>query len=263
MPELPEVETVVRTVRPHIVGRTILEAKFTSQHVVKGDRKAFAERLIGRKIESVQRRGKFICVSLDQGSLSIHLGMTGNLFVAEEKHGKHTYGEFRFDQGILLFNDPRQFGKIEWSAGEPKRASALGPEPLGISLEDFRARLKRKAHIKPLLLNQKFLAGVGNIYADESLFASGIHPLTSAAKISAPRAARLHHAIQSILQDAIDAHGSTISDYRTALGDEGGYQQKHKVYGREGEPCVVCSTPIRKVVVGQRGTHFCPACQKR
>ncbi|HEY4359847.1 MAG TPA: bifunctional DNA-formamidopyrimidine glycosylase/DNA-(apurinic or apyrimidinic site) lyase [Bryobacteraceae bacterium] len=259
MPELPEVETVVRTVAPHLVGRRILSASFTSKFVTPGNRTALAGKLAGRRIESVRRRGKFIVVGLDEGMLSIHLGMTGRLLIAG-RPGDHTYGVFSLDDGQLLYDDPRQFGKIEWN---PKRVEALGPEPLEISFEEFRVRLKRKARIKPLLLNQAFLAGLGNIYVDESLFASGIHPLASAERISAGRAAKLHAAIREILTEAIAAGGSSISDYVDAEGRKGWFQVRHRVYGREGEACTVCGAPVKKIVVGQRGTHFCPRCQKK
>jgi formamidopyrimidine-DNA glycosylase len=259
VPELPEVETVVRTVAPHLAGRRILSAEFTSRLVTPGNRAALAARLAGRKIVTVRRRGKFILVTLDEGILSIHLGMTGQLLVSG-KRAQHTHAIFTLDDGLLLYNDPRQFGKIEWN---PRRVDALGPEPLEISLEEFRARLRRKARIKPLLLNQSFLAGVGNIYADESLFAAGIHPLASAAKLSAPRAAKLHQAIREILSAAIEAGGSSVSDYVDAEGRKGWFQVNHRVYGREGEPCVNCGTPIRRIVVAQRSSHFCPKCQKR
>jgi formamidopyrimidine-DNA glycosylase len=259
MPELPEVETVVRTVAPHLTGRCILSAEFTSRFVTPGNRSALARRLAGRKIESVRRRGKFILVALDQGLFTIHLGMTGRLLIGG-KPNEHTHGVFTLDDGLLLYDDPRQFGKIEWN---PARVVRLGPEPLEISLEEFRARLRRRAHIKPLLLNQSFLAGLGNIYVDESLFAAGIHPLASASRISGARAAKLHQAIREILGAAIAAGGSSISDYVDAEGRRGWFQISHQAYGREGEPCVNCGSPIRKIVVGQRGTHFCPKCQKR
>jgi formamidopyrimidine-DNA glycosylase len=259
VPELPEVETVVRTVARHLTGRTILSAEFTSRFVTPGNRTALAARLAGRRIETVRRRGKFILVNLDQGAFSIHLGMTGRLLVSG-KRAEHAYAVFTLDDGLLLYDDPRQFGKIEWNT---KRADCLGPEPLEIPFEEFRVRLRRKARIKPLLLNQSFLAGVGNIYADESLFAAGIHPLASAAKLSAPRAAKLHRAIREILTAAIEAGGSSVSDYVDAEGRKGWFQVSHRVYGREGEPCVNCGTPIRRIVVAQRSSHFCPKCQKR
>jgi formamidopyrimidine-DNA glycosylase len=262
MPELPEVETVVRTVAPRLTGRRIVAARFTSRFVTPGNRAALAARLAGRRVEKVQRRGKFIVIGLDEGTLAVHLGMTGRLLVSGQPT-EHTYGVFTLDEGQILYNDPRQFGKIEWSAGPPKRVARLGPEPLEIGLEEFRKRLKRRARIKPLLLNQTFLAGLGNIYADESLFKAGIHPLASAAKLSTARATRLHQAIRETLTEAIALGGSSVSDYVDANGERGWFQIQHCVYGREGEPCRVCASPIRRIVVAQRGTHFCPKCQKR
>jgi formamidopyrimidine-DNA glycosylase len=163
----------------------------------------------------------------------------------------------------LLYHDPRQFGRIEWSAGAPPRVARLGPEPLEIGFDEFRTRLKRKTRMKALLLNQTFLAGLGNIYADESLFAAGIHPLTPASKLTAARAAKLYDAIRGILTHAIQLGGSSISDYVNARGERGWFQMEHRVYGREGEPCANCSRPIRKILVAQRGTHYCPHCQKK
>ncbi len=259
MPELPEVETVVRTVAPHLTGRRILSAEFTSRFVTPGNRAALAAKLAGRRIESIRRRGKFIVVTLDQSLFTIHLGMTGRLSLAG-KPGLHTYAVFHLEDGVVLYDDPRQFGKIEWN---PRRVARLGPEPLEIALDDFRTRLRRKARIKPLLLNQAFLAGMGNIYVDESLFAAGIHPLASAARLSASRAAKLHQAIREILGAAIAAGGSSISDYVDAEGNRGWFQVSHQAYGREGEPCGRCGAPIKKILVAQRGTHFCPKCQKR
>ena len=169
MPELPEVETVVRTVAPRLMGRRIVAANFSSRFVTPGNRAVLAARLAGRRVENVRRRGKFIVIGLDQGTLAVHLGMTGRLLVSGQP-GEHTYGVFTLDEGQILYDDPRQFGKIEWSAGPPKRVARLGPEPLEVGLDEFRKRLKRRARIKPLLLNQTFLAGLGNIYADEALF---------------------------------------------------------------------------------------------
>lgn len=262
MPELPEVETVVRSVAAHLTGRRILETRFTSRFVTPGSRSKLTQRLSGRRIKSVKRRGKFIIIALDQGTLTVHLGMTGKLLVHGEA-GEHTHGIFTLDEGMLLYHDPRQFGRIEWSSGESPRVTRLGPEPLEISLQDFRARLRRKTRIKALLLNQTFLAGLGNIYADESLFAAGIHPLTTASKLTAARAEKLYQAIRGILTHAIQLGGSSISDYVNAKGERGWFQMEHRVYGREGEPCANCGKPIRKILVAQRGTHFCPHCQKK
>jgi formamidopyrimidine-DNA glycosylase len=262
MPELPEVETVVRTVRPHLVGKKILAAELTSKHVTPGNRTALAKKLVGRQVQSVTRRGKFISIQLDDGYLTIHLGMTGKLLI-QGAIREHTYGIFTLDEGVLLYHDPRQFGTIEWSEGVHPRVARLGPEPLEITLEEFRARMKRKTRMKSLLLNQTFLAGVGNIYADESLFAAGIHPLASAAKLSKARVEKLHTAIRGILAHSIELGGSSISDYVDAEGQKGWFQVEHRVYGRDGEACVQCGSPIRKTLVAQRGTHYCAVCQKK
>jgi formamidopyrimidine-DNA glycosylase len=260
MPELPEVETVVRSLGPHLTGRKILSAAFTSRFVTPGNRKKLAARLAGRSIEKVERRGKFIVISLDAGMLAVHLGMTGKLLM-DGIRGAHTHGVFTLDDGVLLYDDPRQFGRIEWN---PARVAKLGPEPLEIGLEEFSKRLrKRNTKMKPLLLNQTFLAGLGNIYVDEALFASGIHPLAIASRLNAQRAARLHQAIREILTLAIKHKGSSISDYVDADGQRGAFQLLHRVYGREGEACVTCGSAIRKIVVAQRGTHFCARCQRR
>ncbi|HYV62866.1 MAG TPA: bifunctional DNA-formamidopyrimidine glycosylase/DNA-(apurinic or apyrimidinic site) lyase [Bryobacteraceae bacterium] len=262
MPELPEVETVVRSVAAHLAGRRIISSHFTSRFVTPGNRAKLVQRLAGRRIESVKRRGKFIIIALDRGTLTVHLGMTGKLLV-EGEAGEHTHGVFNLDGGLLLYHDPRQFGRIEFSDGVPPRVARLGPEPLEIGFEEFRARLKRKARIKALLLNQAFLAGLGNIYADESLFAAGIHPLAVADRLSAARAKKLYDAIRGILTHAIQMGGSSISDYVNGRGERGWFQMEHRVYGREGEPCTNCGRPIRKILVAQRGTHFCAHCQKK
>ena len=263
MPELPEVETVVRTVRPRLIGRRIVSARFTSRFVTPGDRRKLARQLEGRTIQAVRRRGKFIVISLDSGTLAVHLGMTGKLLM-DASTSEHTRGVFALDEGVLSYDDARQFGRISWTKQLPGSIARLGPEPLEIGLEEFRARLrKHRARVKTLLLNQNFLAGVGNIYADEALFAAGIHPLAIASRLSASRAARLHQAVIETLSLAIENRGSSISDYVDAHGERGGFQVLHRVYGREGEPCLNCGAPIRKIIVAQRGTHYCPKCQRR
>jgi formamidopyrimidine-DNA glycosylase len=260
VPELPEVETVVRSLAPHLAGQRIVSAKFTSRFVTPGDRGKLAARLAGRTIETVHRRGKFIVIVLDSGTLAVHLGMTGRLLLGGTVN-QHTHGVFTLEGGVLLYDDPRQFGRVEWGA---RRVARLGPEPLEIGVEDFCIRLRRRnSRVKPLLLNQTFLAGMGNIYVDEALFAAGIHPLAMASRLSVPRAARLHQTIRDVLTIAIEHRGSSISDYVDAQGERGGFQLLHRVYGREGEPCLTCGTPIKKTVVAQRGTHYCPKCQKR
>ena len=264
MPELPEVETVARSIAP-LVGRRILSAEFRCPRVLRGaDPEQMAAALAGRRIAAIRRYGKFLLLSLRGGGyLMIHLGMTGRLRL-DGSLGKHTHAILTLDRGLLLYDDPRQFGCFQYCAEFPERVARLGPEPLEISLEEFAAAMRgRKTGIKALLLNQRFLRGLGNIYADEALFRAGIHPLAAVARIRGERARRLHTAIGTVLREAIEAGGSSISDYVDAEGRKGFFQLRHRVYQRTGEPCVNCGTPIRRILVAQRSSHFCPKCQKR
>jgi len=263
VPELPEVETVVRTVAPKLTGRRIVSARFSSKHVVRENFARLAKRIAGRTVTGVTRHGKFIVIELDKGNLLVHLGMTGRLIVNGET-GPYTHALFELDEGVLVYNDPRQFGRIEWSEGLPARVARLGPDALTVTEDEFLTRLKsrRSVRIKPLLLNQAFVRGMGNIYADEALFASGIHPRADAARLSKPRARRLHAAMVEVLRAAIASKGSTISDYVYDENRRGSFQQHLLAYGRTGEPCERCGTPIRRIVLGGRGTHFCPKCQR-
>jgi formamidopyrimidine-DNA glycosylase len=262
MPELPEVETVVRSLAPHVQGRTIVHAEFHSRFVTPGNRALLARQVTGRRIVSIERRGKFIVAVLDRGTLVVHLGMTGKLLM-DAPRGPHAYGVFELDNGVLVYDDPRQFGRIEYSEAIPQRVARLGPEPLEVTLDTFTRELKRRrCRIKPLLLNQRFLRGLGNIYVDEALFLAGIHPRAIAARLRGERAARLHESIREVLLLAIEHRGSSISDYVDAAGERGSFQTMHRVYGREGEPCAVCGSPIRRIEIAQRGTHYCPKCQR-
>ncbi len=262
MPELPEVETVVRSLAPKLPGRRIVDATFSSKHVVRQNFSTLRKRVRNQQVKSVERHGKFIVITLDEGVLVIHLGMTGKLLLDTEP-GPYARAVFELDQGLLVYDDVRHFGRIEWSAQLPERAAALGPDALSISLEDFLKLLKtRRSAIKPLLLNQRFLRGMGNIYTDEALFEARIHPRAIAASLSKERAGRLYRAMVDILTAAIRLKGSSISDYVDADGQRGSFQQQHQVYGHAGDPCPTCGTPIRRIVVGQRGTHYCPKCQR-
>jgi formamidopyrimidine-DNA glycosylase len=264
LPELPEVETVTRSIAP-LVGRRIVAAEFRGLLVLRGaDPHRLAASIEGRKVAGVRRYGKFILVALQGGGyLVIHLGMTGRLLLGGEP-GKHTHAILTLDRGVLLYDDSRQFGCLQYSAEFPARVAKLGPEPLEVSLGEFVAALgRRKTRIKALLLNQAFLRGLGNIYADEALFRAGLHPLAMASRIRGERARRLHEAIGTVLREAIEAGGSSISDYVDANGRKGFFQISHRVYQRTGEPCVNCGTPIRRVLVAQRSSHFCPKCQRR
>jgi formamidopyrimidine-DNA glycosylase len=263
VPELPEVETVTRSIA-HLVGRRIVSAEFSCLRILRGgDPDHMSARLQGVRIAGVKRYGKFIVVSLSGGGyLLIHLGMTGRLLLGGAA-GKHTHAIFTFDRGVLLYDDSRQFGCLQFSEEFPARVGRLGPEPLEVCFEDFAAALKRrKTRMKALLLNQSFLRGLGNIYADETLFRAGIHPLAVPSRLRADRARRLHEAIVAVLTEAIAAGGSSISDYVDAQGRRGFFQLSHRVYQRTGEPCVTCGTPIRRLLVAQRSSHFCPKCQR-
>jgi formamidopyrimidine-DNA glycosylase len=262
LPELPEVETVVRTLRPTIVGRRILTAEFGQLRVLRGLPRNTAQSLAGQRIEAIERFGKFIAIRLERGYLVVHLGMTGKLLVNAERT-KWTHAVFTLDKGTMLYDDPRQFGRIEYGKTLPERVTALGPEPLEVSFEEFARRLKqRRSPIKAVLLNQAVVRGVGNIYADESLFRARISPKRIAASLGPERVARLHEAMRTVLREAIAGGGSSVSNYVDANGCQGSYQQSHNVYQRTGERCVVCGAEIRRIILAQRSTHFCGNCQR-
>ena len=261
MPELPEVETIVRGLAPRLAGRRILAAEFRCARIIRGN----PERIAGKTISAVRRHGKFILIDFSDASasLGIHLGMTGKLLMDAEL-GPHSHAIITLDKGLLVYDDIRQFGRIELSDQFAGRMDRLGPDPLAIDPEDFVARLRaRKSMVKPLLLNQSFLRGMGNIYTDEALHRAGVHPRALASRISRGRAARLHGAIEEVLLESINSGGSSVSDYVDSDGRRGSFQLRHRVYGKEGEPCPSCATAIRRILVAQRGTHFCPKCQKR
>jgi formamidopyrimidine-DNA glycosylase len=259
VPELPEAETIARSLRAAVNGRTIVAAAFLSRRVSRDD----PARLTGRRIATVRRHGKQILFELDGGAaLFIHvkLGMTGAL-LANATPGAYTRAAFDLDDGTrLLFDDIRQFGSVSLMAAPPR---GLGPDPLELTAAEFAGRLRlRRGRLKPLLLNQGFVRGLGNIYSDEALFRAGLHPLGEASRLKASRAAELHGEIVTLLEEAILHRGSSISDYVDATGRRGGFQLLHRVYGKEGEPCPRCGAAIRRIVVAQRGTHFCPHCQR-
>ena len=261
MPELPEVETIVRGLGPRLAGRRILAAEFRCPRVVRGT----PEDVIGKTIQAVRRHGKFILIDFsDSGaSLGIHLGMTGKLLMDAEP-GVHSHAIITLDRGLLVYDDIRQFGRIEFSDQFAGRMERLGPDPLALSCEAFVARLRsRRSMVKPLLLNQGFLRGMGNIYTDEALYRAGVHPRALAYRLRRDRAARLHGAICEVLLESIESGGSSVSDYVDSDGRRGSFQLRHRVYGKEGEPCPGCSTAIRRILVAQRGTYFCPKCQRR
>jgi formamidopyrimidine-DNA glycosylase len=259
VPELPEVETVVRELRPRLVNRRILSAEILHPRIARYCQLDMSSVLAGRQIRQVHRHGKFILIELDRGWLTIHLGMTGSLLFDAEP-GKHTRAVFRLEDSELLYNDPRMFGSIEWGE-EPVRARKLGPDAFEAE-ELAETRMRRRAPIKAVLLNQQVFSGVGNIYADEALFRAAIHPRRRADRLSPVRARRLIAMIREVLGEAVQSRGSSVSDYVDTEGRRGGFQLQHRVYAREGQPCVQCGSPIRKIVVAGRGTHYCPKCQR-
>lgn len=262
MPELPEVETVLRSIRPLISGGVIRKASFRSRLVTQGDFSAAARALKGRRIQEVRRVGKNIFIELDRGFLHVHLGMTGRL-LWNAMPTPYTRAIIELEHGSLVYDDVRQFGRVNYYPEAPEQFSQLGPDALSMPFPEFFAGLHaRRASMKALLLNQAFISGIGNIYADEALFAAKIHPKARSNRVSKPRALRLHEEILKVLEGAIAQRGSSISDYVDANGAEGNYQLLHRVYGKAGHPCANCGTPIRRIVVGQRGTHYCPKCQR-
>jgi len=261
MPELPEVETIVRGLAPRLAGTRILAAEFRCARIVRGQ----PELIVGKTIGAVRRHGKYIVIDFtdSSASLGIHLGMTGKLLL-DHALSRHSHAIITLDRGVLVYDDIRQFGRIELSEQFGARLEKLGPDPLSLSSDSFVSLLRaRKTLVKPLLLNQAFLRGMGNIYTDEALHRAGIHPRAMASRLTRDRARRLHGAIQEVLLESIETGGSSVSDYVDSDGRRGSFQLRHRVYGREGEPCLACGAPIRRILVAQRGTHFCPKCQRR
>lgn len=265
MPELPEVETIVRGLRLPLIGKVFDSVKILWRRSICGDIEAFAGALNGRSIEAVQRKGKYIIFTLSRDlRLTVHLKMTGKLlFRIDEKDRNYIRVVFRFADGSsLYFVDVRKFGRLKvWQPGE-KFLPGLGPDPL-----DFRTvfevlrRLESRRAVKTVLLDQRQLAGVGNIYADESLFLAGIHPNTPFSSIKKSKIEDLSKQLPLLLERAIQHSGTTLADYRTPENQTGSHQGFLKVYGREGLPCVTCKTAITRICINGRSAHFCPRCQ--
>jgi formamidopyrimidine-DNA glycosylase len=292
VPELPEIETIVRSLAKHVLGDTIDSVWIGSRsQPLKSPASAIAHTLEGTRIVRVHRAGKHIVFDLESAPAIIrkrkssagfrtrqaacrhqragnaqwivHLGMTGRMVVTEPaaEIAKHTHLIAKLRSGReLRFIDPRMFGRLSVS---PAGFDPGGVEPLEVGEEQFMALFRgRKTPIKSALLNQKLLRGVGNIYADEALFRAGIRPRRRAATITRAQYRKLHAAVQEVLGEAIALGGSSISDYVDADGEEGSFQLQHRVYGREREPCPVCRTAIKRVVLTGRSSHYCPKCQK-
>lgn len=273
MPELPEVETVARSLAPQVVGRSIVGVeKLDWERMVETPAPAdFVALIAGRRIEAVGRRAKWLIISLDAGwSLAIHLRMSGNLLVmdADAVAGNHTHLVMALDDGRrIFFDDQRKFGRVRLldAAGLAALDAAHGPEPLGetfTAAELARILAGRRTPLKPLLLDQRLIAGVGNIYASEALWIARLHPLLPAAAVGEAEAAALHAALRETLAQAIANQGSSLRNYRDSYGARGRNQDHFFVYDRAGQPCERCGNAIERIVVAQRSTFYCPGCQR-
>jgi formamidopyrimidine-DNA glycosylase len=290
MPELPEVETIVADLRPHLVGRTIGRCELSFPTIVRHpEPEQFIDGVVGMRIQSVGRRGKYIRIHLTPPHswggggeaaggadrsllLVVHLGMSGQLRLvgAEAPLEKHTHAVFFLDDGRQLrYRDPRRFGRLllgsEESLLASKKMPRLGPEPIDPAFAAEQVYLtlrRRRAPLKAVLLDQRAIAGVGNIYADESLHRAGLRPSRLANTISKRAARRLHESLRESLELAIVNRGSSVDTYRDAWGEVGGQQEKLLVYGRAGEPCFTCGRPLSMIRIAGRTTVFCRRCQK-
>lgn len=280
MPELPEVETVARDLRPLVVGRAITGVRQSKKKLRRAWKHAWNAKVIGSRIEAVRRRGKWILIDLEdrrakpRGSqaeplLRVHLGMTGQFTVAPAgtPEPDHLHVVFSLDDGTeLRLRDSRRFGSAEYfpdrAAVEAEMNAELGPEPFGIDPNYFREKVRGTSrNLKALLLDQKAVAGVGNIYADEALFHAKLHPGRLGKSLSSEECDRLREAIEAVMTKAIESRGSTIRDYVGGSGLRGGFQKQFAVYGRTSEPCPACGTPIKSARFAGRSSHYCPACQ--
>jgi formamidopyrimidine-DNA glycosylase len=271
MPELPEVETTRRGLLPHLLGRRIRQVVVRNANLrwpIPGD---LDRTLRGEEVLAIRRRGKYLLFDCPKGHLLVHLGMSGRLTVVPEGEPAkiHDHVDVRMENHTALrFTDPRRFGAMLWVKGPAEKhmlLEGLGLEPLDEAFSGkalFEKSRGRKVAIKQFLMNARILAGVGNIYASEALFAAGIHPLRVAGRISLARYERLAAAIRATLERALAAGGTTLRDFVSAEGKPGYFQHESAVYGREGKPCRACRTKIRALRQGQRSTFYCPACQR-
>ena len=270
MPELPEVEVTRLSFVNQISGAKVLTARLGKP--LRWALGCSVNDLVGRTVLNVRRRGKYLLLDLDEGLLLIHLGMSGSLVFAEQlpPDGVHDHFAMVTTRGTLRLNDPRRFGAVVYATSEDdpmarKLLGRLGMEPLtdDFNQQQFQNALKnRKASIKQVLLAGDVVVGVGNIYASESLFLARIRPTLKAEKLSRPRIAKLHAAVRDVLARAVAKGGSTLRDFSSASGESGYFQLEAMVYGREGQPCRVCGTPIKAIKQGQRTTFYCRGCQK-
>ena len=274
MPELPEVETIAADLRPHLVGRTVVRCELLFPTIVRHpEPEVFIDSVVGMRITSVGRRGKYILIRLvDDLMLVVHLGMSGQLRLVEPSTplATHTHATFDLEDGKQLrYRDPRRFGRLllgtEAALLDAKAMPPLGPEPIdpGFGADDMYQRFRRrKAKLKAILLDQSTIAGVGNIYADESLHRAGLRPDRIAGSLSKKSVRRLHESLRESLLVAIQNRGSSVDTYRDAWGEFGGQQERLLVYGRAGEPCFTCGRPLSLVRIAGRSSVFCRRCQR-
>jgi len=266
MPELPEVETIVRKLKPELVDKTILEANLRwPRTLAYPSAKKFKEQIKGQKIQRIGRRAKYLNISLSEFSLLIHLRMSGDLFIKEGKIKPERHDRLILKltgDKSLVFNDTRKFGRVWLTANPENVLGKLGPEPLS---RDFTPKWLHSAlhnkhrQLKPLLLDQTFLAGLGNIYTDEALHIARLHPLAVSDALTTEQTQALQDAVRKVLKEGLRRNGASI-DWVYRGGE---FQNHFRVYDREGKPCPVCGTKIERIVVGQRSTHYCPKCQMR
>ncbi len=270
MPELPEVETTRRGLAPHLLGRTICGVTLRTAKLRLPLAAELPQQLHGQRINSVKRRGKYLLFACEGGTLLLHLGMSGHLRLvpAATVPGKYDHVDLQFDNGTLLrFTDPRKFGTLLWLTTDPLRhplLAGLGPEPLadGFSADYlFQSSRGRKTAIKLFIMNSRIVVGLGNIYANEALFRAGINPAQAAGSLTVEEAERLTIAVRRVLDEAIARGGTTLRDYLDAAGSPGYFRLELQVYGRGGDPCMVCGTPLQLSRLGGRSTCWCPVCQ--
>ena len=271
MPELPEVETTRRGLARHVRQRRIAALEVYEPRLRWPITSDLPKLLAGQRIERVGRRAKYLLLGLESGTLLLHLGMSGNLRAvpADTPRLRHDHFDLRLDSGLALrFNDPRRFGSLLYTRGEPgehRLLAELGPEPFAAAFNAdylFRITRGRRVAIKQLLMNSRLVVGVGNIYASEALFRARIRPGRQARSLSRADAARLVRAVRLVLRQAIRARGTTLRDYLGTDGAPGYFRQRLHVYERRGKPCRRCGTPVRGTTHGQRSTYYCPSCQK-
>jgi len=270
MPELPEVETTRRGIEKHLLGNSVVDVVLRQRQLRWPIPKTLARHIRNQTVNRVERRGKYLLIQFQRGTLMIHLGMSGSLRVLNKDipADKHDHFDLVLSSGdCLRLRDPRRFGSVLWTLDWQQHdlINKLGPEPLGNDFNSeylFEKSRKRKVALKTFIMNSHIVVGVGNIYASEALFRAGVRPTRAAGKMTRAEAARLVRVIKEVLKEAIKQGGTTLRDFTASDGKPGYFKQKLAVYGREGEPCLHCKTIVKQITLGQRASYYCPACQK-